>query len=451
MKLRRLSKCLIAGFLCMLPLMSLEAAGTEYGADNPEVMGKIVRSRMLPIAMTAPHDTGTLLFSDSPEYADKDGILYVDKVKGDTRLYFYHVNQANYPRKIVVMAYNPSTSEVSAGVSGVYYAKPSTSYYDVGKDLSTLYYEGNATYNRVSVPPVGYAILSDRLNRVIVAPDQLFSGIVNMDLPEDMYVSAVIMPAAADPVTFMKKQQYLASDAVKLRGTFPGMDRYLKNLIPFTTEEGIGYVLIADGIQDRFLRGYDAIDDRLSEDVGNYGLDYIIQIKTRGTGLLHYYFNTQGGEYAGVAEISYDDGKGGTTSKIVELPRKGLSMGFDNAYAMEYLDSVAAGTTVTIHLMPPGAANLPVRILIVPDASVQQAADAVHEEEQRRLEDEKQKQQQGSIEDDWTRIEKKLHAGRTEEKAEPAGKKTKQKVKEEKKTKAKKNKAPVQEDRGQGA
>lgn len=65
----------------MLPLMSLEAAGTEYGADNPEVMGKIVRSRMLPIAMTAPHDTGTLLFSDSPEYADKDGILYVDKVK----------------------------------------------------------------------------------------------------------------------------------------------------------------------------------------------------------------------------------------------------------------------------------------------------------------------------------------------------------------------------------
>ena len=237
----------------MLPLMSLEAAGTEYGADNPEVMGKIVRSRMLPIAMTAPHDTGTLLFSDSPEYADKDGILYVDKVKGDTRLYFYHVNQANYPRKIVVMAYNPSTSEVSAGVSGVYYAKPSTSYYDVGKDLSTLYYEGNATYNRVSVPPLGYAILSDRLNRVIVAPDQLFSGIVNMDLPEDMYVSAVIMPAAADPVTFMKKQQYLASDAVKLRGTFPGMDRYLKNLIPFTTEEGIGYVLIADGIQDRLM------------------------------------------------------------------------------------------------------------------------------------------------------------------------------------------------------
>ena len=87
----------------------------------------------------------------------------------------------------------------------------------------------------------------------------------------------------------------------------------------------------------------------------------------------------------------------------------------------------------------------------MPDASVQQAADAVHEEEQRRLEDEKQKQQQGSIEDDWARIEKKLHAGRTEEKAEPAGKKTKQKVKKEKKTKAKTNKAPVQEDRGQGA
>ena len=62
MKLRILSKCLIAGLLCVLPLVSLEAADTEYGADNPEVMDKIVRSRMLPVAMTAPHDTGTLPF-----------------------------------------------------------------------------------------------------------------------------------------------------------------------------------------------------------------------------------------------------------------------------------------------------------------------------------------------------------------------------------------------------
>ena len=125
-------------------------------------------------------------------------------------------------------------------------------------------------------------------------------------------------------------------------------------------------------------------------------------------------------------------------------------MGFDNAYAMEYLDSVAAGTTVTIHLMPPGAANLPVRIIIVPDASVQQAADAVREEAQRRLEEQK-KQQQESIGDDWARIEKKLHAGRTEEQTELSGKKTKSNAKKDKKTKAKTNKRPVQEDLGQGA
>ena len=62
-------------------------------------------------------------------------------------------------------------------------------------------------------------------------------------------------------------------------------------------------------------------------------------------------------------------------------------MGYNDAYAMEYLDSVKAGTEVTIHLMPPGAANLPVRILVVPDTALQAAVNTVQAEEQRRQEE----------------------------------------------------------------
>ena len=384
-KTKILHKLFLACAAMLLPLGVSQAR--TYSADDPAVMAEVVRSRMLPIAMTAPRDTGTLLFSDSPEYAEQDGILYVDKVSGDVRLYFYHVNQNKYPRKIVVMAYNPSPEAKDLTLGGVYYAKPETSYYDVGKELATLYYEGHPTFNKITVPPFGYAVVGEKLNHIIVQPDQLFSGIVNVSTDADMHISAVIMPAAADPVDFIKKQQYLASDAVKLRGTFPGMNRLLKTLIPYSTSEGIGYIVIADGRQDRFLRGYDAIDNRLSEDVGNYGLDYTIDVKTKGEGNLHFYFNSQGGEYAGVAEISYLDGKQGQVNKIVELPRNSLTMGYNDAYAMEYLDSVKAGTEVTIHLMPPGAANLPVRILVVPDTALQAAVNTVQAEEQRRQEE----------------------------------------------------------------
>lgn len=89
-------------------------------------------------------------------------------------------------------------------MSGVYYAKPSQSYYQVGKELSLLYYEGHGTYQKVHVPAKGYAVVGDRLNRVVVRSDDLFSGIVDMHLPSEMNIATVIMPVAHDPIAFMK-------------------------------------------------------------------------------------------------------------------------------------------------------------------------------------------------------------------------------------------------------
>ena len=46
--------------------------------------------------MTSEDDDTTLLFSDSPETVEEDGILYQDTVKGDARLLYYHVNGTDY-------------------------------------------------------------------------------------------------------------------------------------------------------------------------------------------------------------------------------------------------------------------------------------------------------------------------------------------------------------------
>ncbi|MCH4178524.1 MAG: hypothetical protein LKF47_01480 [Megasphaera sp.] len=379
-KRNKLCKYILTGLLALLPF-SYQAGA--IGADDSAVMDRIVHRHMLPITMSNPLDTGTLLFSDSPEYADKDGILYGDAVNGDCRMYFYHVNQSKMPKKIVVMAYNPGNEPEEIILNGYQYAQPSQSYYDVGKELSTMYYEGYNTVNKITIQPHNYALLGERLDKVTVQPDELFSGIVDMTLPTPMYVSSLIMPATVDPMAFIRKQIYLPSDAVQLRGTFHGKDRDLHNLIPYNPAEGIGYVKIGDDLSDRFLVGRDVMDDRDSKNTGNYGVDYSIRLRTKGEGNLHLYFNPQGGEYAGVAEVIYPDGKNGDgknidDKKIVELPRNSLSMGYNDPYAMEYIDSFKAGATVIVHIMPPGAANLPVRLLLVSDKELEQAVkDAV--------------------------------------------------------------------------
>ena len=73
------------------------------------------------------------------------------------------------------------------------YSQPSSQYYTVGKELSLLYYEAERTVNQVTVPAYDYALLGERLNTVKVRPDELFSGIIDVDLPEKMFVSAIIM------------------------------------------------------------------------------------------------------------------------------------------------------------------------------------------------------------------------------------------------------------------
>lgn len=394
MKLKKHIKYMmtLAGILAsMSGAMAAEPQPSDF-----DTMNYIVNQEMNSLPMTAPVDTGTLLFSDSPEYAEEDGVLYGDKVSGDCRMYFYHVNQDNMPRKIVVIAYNPKDTDEVVAVKNCQFAQPSKEYYEVGKELSMLYYEGNATVHKVTVPAHGYALLGERLDTVKVMPDELFSGIVDMELPTDMYVSSMILPYRDNPLVFVRKQLYLPSDSVQLRGTFQGKERYLSTVIPYFAKDGMSYIRLADDVADKFVVGRDVMDNRVSKNVGNYGVNYTIRMRTKGTGNLHLYFNTMGGEYAGVMDLAYTTRDKKEVRKIVEIPTGRLSMGNSDPYAMQYIDSVPAGADITIHMMPPGAANLPVRLIVVPDKELEAALAAVaaqREQQEKVIEQEAAKQE----------------------------------------------------------
>ena len=124
----------------------------------------------------------------------------------------------------------------------------------------------------------------------------------------------------------------------------------------------------------------------MSENVGNYGVDYTVKVPTTGHGAVHLYFNPVGGEYSGVVEVIRTHKDGSDFVTCVGLPRKGHSMGYNNAYAMEYVTTFKAGETVRLHFMPPGAANLPVQYIFVSDKVSKEVIKEVTAEEQKRKE-----------------------------------------------------------------
>ncbi len=372
----KLCQGLVAGLLLSLPLV---ASADSLNVTDSAVMRRIVTSPMMAMRMVTTKEEGTLLLSDSPEYPEDNGILSSDQLQGKCRVYFYHVNQSSIPKKIVVMAYNPTDHPLQVSVDRFQYARPNSQYYQVGKELSLLYYEAEPTVNLVTVPAYDYAILGERLNTVAIRPDELFSAIIDTYVPEKMYISSIIMPLSENPFQFVKTIQVLPSDSVHLRGTFSGMNRMMETILPYEPSDGIGVVTLGDGMQDKFLQGTDVLDSTPAENTGNYGVDYTIKLETKGLGRIHMYFNTQGGAYAGVLDLHYGD-----IRKIVEIPRQAgrYNLGEDDPYGMEYVDSFHAGTNVTVHMMPPGASNLPVRLILVPDKVERQIMSDVAKEKE---------------------------------------------------------------------
>lgn len=366
-------------------IVTLVTAGSlsGYGAniDDVDIMATLIRQPMEQLPIELYKEEGTLLFSDSPEYAKGSGILYSDQVTGKNRMFFYHVNERAIDQKIVVMAYNPKPTDVMVLLSNMAYGDPSERYFKVGKTVSRNYFTGSPNRS-VTVPAYGYAMLDDGLNKIAIKPHELMSGSVDIELPSKMFVSSVIMPYNADPYLFMMGVNVMKSDASHLRGTYHGMNRWMTAMKSYDTAGGIGYIRLADGDSDSFLIGMDALEQRKTSDRGNYGVDYTVEVATVGTGNINLYLNTEGGAYAGVMEIT---AAGKTT--LASVPRQnGTDFGSDyigdqNAYGMEYLATVPAGRLVTLHFSPPGASNLPVRIIMASDKAIQAVAKIVKDNE----------------------------------------------------------------------
>jgi len=121
-------------WLAVLVALWTRGLGFVMGAPPETVDFKTTTFTPLPVVLTEEKDT--LIFSDSPEYVNKPGVLAAGTVDGTGRVYFYHVNEMKDPQKIAIVLENTSKKNVDVTVHREVFAKPNREYFVVGSELS---------------------------------------------------------------------------------------------------------------------------------------------------------------------------------------------------------------------------------------------------------------------------------------------------------------------------
>lgn len=305
---------------------------------------------------------GKLILSDSPEMVTKDGILYQDKVEGKVRLFFYHVNATADAKKMDVVLENKGKDIVHLTVNQSSLGGPGYNWLAVGKETLTSYLNGKDKY-QITIPPGGALPLSGKISETAVLPNMLINGIYDFVTDHPVTVKVMMLPILEDSVPFAQTAPMLPSDESHLRGTFDGADRQIAPVTAYDpTHDGAVALTLADNTVDSYLKGIDVTDGTKVVNYGNYGVVYQILLPSKNGGRVAYYLVPMGGYYAGAIGINNKTVK----SDALATPEGKIYFGTDMQKDFAFLGAYNSGEFLSFKFSPPGASNLPVKIIILP-------------------------------------------------------------------------------------
>lgn len=178
---------------------------TVYGADvrTPAVADKMSTVTYETDGLGDSEGYGKFVVFRQPQYATRDGMLYSDMVRGDSRLCTFTMLIRQVENKKYLLSHPMRRISplifMCTGPGTII----SEDYYGVGEELSEIYYKDKQKEYKITVQPRSTALLDERLNDVVVYPDQLFSGIVDFRVDGAAQVSSVMMPSYEDPHSFV--------------------------------------------------------------------------------------------------------------------------------------------------------------------------------------------------------------------------------------------------------
>lgn len=330
-------------------------AKTGFPAD-----ADIVNMTELPVTVTEL--SGKLLLSDSPEMVPADGIMYQDTVSGDARLFFHHVNDTKELKKIVVLLVNDTDKATDVVVNQYGLGGPGFDYLDVGK-IALMNYLNQEGVEIIEVPAKGTRLLEPILDETVVAPGALVNGIYDIQTESPVKVVVMMLPVEAKPAEFLAKARVLPTDSQRLRGTFPGMDRLIvPSQVYNSLNDGVMAITLADHKLDTYVSGIDATDGSKTLNYGNYGVIYKLFLPTSFNQNYAVYLNPRGGEFAGGMKVKYRHQE----EKTLAIPADKLFFGSKTVKDAAHLGDFSGGQSLWLTFSPPGASNLPVKIVLTP-------------------------------------------------------------------------------------
>lgn len=352
---------------------------TVAEAKNPFEQNRD-KDLMRKLAVKSSDKGGVLLFSDSPENVLEDGILYSDVVKGDARLLFYHLNGTKVDKKIAVVVENLSGKKNTVEISRGVVSEPGSNYLEVGKEVQTEYMQETFNYS-LYMEPEGKDLLIEDVSNHLVKPGQLLYGIYDFHATQPVRVTVLMCPKKENPLEFIIDAKVLPKDEHRLRGTFKKMNRTITLKKTYDPDkDGIGYVMLADNVNDLFKQGIDMTDGSATENYGNYGVIYTINVNIKEGKKARIFLTPLGGYYAGAMRVTYKgetkriltpEGKiyfGDKTPAESEKVKKAREKGYSLLSSIAELAELGIyeGGKVTFEYSPPGASNLPVHLVLMP-------------------------------------------------------------------------------------
>jgi len=307
---------------------------------------------------------GKLLLSDSPETVTSSGIMYQDVVEGESRLFFHHVNGTSSPKKVIVLLENATDKMAHVTVSQYGLAGPGANYLEIGKEVQMNYMKGEDIY-LLEVPAKGSTSLIPTLEQTVVKPQMLINGMYDFETDAPVNVKVMMMPIDADFRTFATTAKVLPPDVgeYRLRGTFEGKDRLVVAAKAYNPQQdGIVGITLADNDVDEYVSGIDATDGTPTINYGNYGIMYKMFVPTAANGPVSYYLNPRGGEYAGYIGVKYRHQE----LYNIATPSDKISFGKGTVHDSSYISSYEGGKSVWFTFSPPGASNLPIKLIMTP-------------------------------------------------------------------------------------
>jgi hypothetical protein len=354
-KMKYLMKIVVTT-LVMVGLVSQISFVSAFGPQGVEI------EKLTEWEVTNSSLGGELLLSDSPEMVTADGILYQDKVKGHIRLFFYHVNGTKTAKRMDVTLENKSNETAHITVSQYSLGGPGYGWMEVGKGTLTSYLAGSKGY-QINIPPGGIMPLSSSISETAVLPNMLINGIYDCVTDRPITVTVMMMSILDDSEKFSKTAKILPADNFHLRGTFAGANQQIASVHPYDPDEdGAVALTLADNKVDPYLIGIDATNGTKVVNYGNYGVVYQILLPSKGKGKTAYYLAPMGGDYAGAIGINNPN----VNWSPLATPMGRLNFGKDRTKDFAFLGTYDGGEPLSFTFSPPGASNLPIKIVFVP-------------------------------------------------------------------------------------